>query len=187
MGQCVGKSSSKRRELSLEPEELPQTRRDGFGIAERYARPASPPLDQVSPAGRVTPPVDYGREEVRLKELFVALRTGLVFTATEFSVLPGITTTAKVRFSVGSSKLQRLQEQAIAKENSLESDDHEQTERSVEANPQNNGDFELRVTLYGSAWAQGLNLQLTIWPVVGPFATRKLVFIWCENILRVQG
>ena len=187
MGQCVGKSSSKRRELSLEPEELPQTRRDGFGIAERYARPASPPLDQVSPAGRVTPPVDYGREEVRLKELFVALRTGLVFTATEFSVLPGITTTAKVRFSVGSSKLQRLQEQANAKENALESDEHEVTERSVEANPQNNGDFELRVTLYGSAWAQGLNLQLTIWPVVGLFATRKLVFIWCENILRVQG
>ena len=121
-----------------------------------------------------------------MKELFVALRTGLVFTATEFSVLPGITTTAKVRFSVGSSKLQRLQEQANAKEKSLDRDDHEATERAVEANSQNNEDFELRVTLYGT-WAQGLNLQLTIWPVVGPFATRKLVFIWCENILRVQG
>ena len=182
MGQCL---SSRTRELSLKPEESPLTRRDGFAnldFGERYAR---------APQDRSAPPVDYGREELRLKELFSALRTGLVFSATEFSVLPGITTTAKVRFSVGSRELQRLQEQANAQEESThgDGDDSEITEeeRSEETDPQSDGVFELRVSLYGSAWAQGLSLQIAIWPVVGPFAGRKLMFIWSENILRVQG
>lgn len=180
MGQCL---SSRTRELSLKPEESPISRRDGFvdlGFGERYARP---PQHRNTPA-----PVDYGREESRLKELFSALRTGLVFTTTEFSVLPGITTTAKVRFSVGSRELQRLQEQASVEEESshADTDDHEE-ERSEVDDPQSDGVFELRVSLYGSAWAQGLSLQITMWPVVGPFGGRKLVFIWSENILRVQG
>ena len=187
MGQCL---SSIR---STDPKQHDEVA--NFEIGQRYGtRAPSPTLDRsIQLTGRV----DFGREESRLKELFAALRTGLVFTPTEFSVLPAITTTAKVIFSVGSSTLQSQEDLAEESEREEETESDGEGEETNSQNDEDESvkekvnkkeeDYELRVTFYGSAWTKGLSMQLAVWPVVGPFANRKLVFRWGEDLLRVQG
>ena len=142
----------------------------------------------------------FSKEEVRLRELLSALRTGLVFSPTEFSVLPGITTTAKVRFVLGSMELSPKaqdadeesqgnsnKEQVMSEdERGGETDDSEGEEEKV-AKRKPEGPYELKLPLTGESWTKGIMIELEIWPALGPFAGRKLVFYWRENLLRVQG
>lgn len=140
----------------------------------------------------------FSKEEVRLRELLSALRTGLVFSPTEFTVLPGITTTAKVRFILGSTELSpKLQDPAEEEGDSQkeresedeeegETDDSEGEERK-EAKRKPEGPYELKLPLTGESWTKGLMMELEIWPALGPFAGRNLVFHWRDNLLRVQG
>jgi hypothetical protein len=139
----------------------------------------------------------FSKEEVRLRELLSALRTGLVFSPTEFSVLPGITTTAKVRFLLGSTELRpKLQdteeekdgeEQVVSEgEGDGETDDSEGEEEQV-SKRKPEGPYELKLPLTGEPWTKGLMVELEIWPALGPFAGRKLEFHWREGLLRVQG
>ena len=198
MGQCLSacRSSDPKQRNGLANLEIGQ--RHAYG-----ARAPSPTLDRSFQLSGRLQAVDFGKEETRLKELFAALRTGLVFTPTEFSVLPDITTTAKVIFSVGSSTLQNQEEPAEESEpeeaeNEEEDGEESQSEEDESQSDEDESpkekrkkkkeeDYELRVTLYGSAWTKGLSLQLTVLPVVGPFASRKLVFRWGEDLLRIQG
>ena len=143
----------------------------------------------------------FSKEEVRLRELLSALRTGLVFSPTEFSVLPGITTTAKVRFVLGSTelspKIQDTDEEdrdGDSKEEEVESEDEgdgetddSEGEEGREAKRKPEGPYELKLPLTGEPWTKGLLIELEIWPALGPFAGRKLEFYWREGLLRVQG
>ena len=142
------------------------------------------------------PGTEFGREESRLKELFTALRTGLLFSPTEFSVLPGISTTAKVKFTLGNSELQRLHDAEDLEDDEdlpesvvlVEKGDMTDSDSENETEPQQKEDpFPFKVTLNSKSWAKELTMRLVIWPVVGPFADRKLVFVWSGNLLKVQG
>ena len=139
----------------------------------------------------------FSKEEVRLRELLSALRTGLVFSSTEFSVLPGIMTTAKVRFVLGSIELSpKAQEETAEEEGEGDStfedqgegdtDDIEREEEEA-AKRKPERPYELKLPLTGESWTKGLMIELEIWPALGPFAGRKLVFHWRQNLLRVQG
>lgn len=136
------------------------------------------------------PGVEFGREERKLKELFKALRTGLVFSPTNFSVLPGVCTTAKVKFTLGNTELQRIHDENDQDEEEfpeavvlIEDGDSENSEESNnKVDP-----FPFRVTLSSNSWANELTMKLIVWPIVGPFANRKLVFLWSGNILKIQG
>lgn len=145
-----------------------------------------------------TPGALYGKEESRQKELFAALRTGLVFAPTEFSALPAITTTARVRFTIGSSELQRLQDDADQQESDENEITEEEEKEEAEEDEDEDDDSEneskakeepssLSVTLKGQAWTNGIFMKLEIWPVVGPFAGRKLVFDFSDNNLTIEG
>ena len=69
-----------------------------FGSSTLYS-PDSP--SRTSLPGEITV-LNYTREQAALRELFGAIRTGLVVSEAEFGVLPpGIATSAKVRLSVG--------------------------------------------------------------------------------------
>ena len=143
----------------------------------------------------------FSKEEVRLRELLSALRTGLVFSPTEFSVLPGITTTAKVRFVLGSTELspksQEIDEEekdGDSKEDQVVSEDKgdgetndSEGEEGKVAKKKPEGPYELKLPLTGEPWTKGLLIELEIWPALGPFAGRKLEFHWREGLLRVQG
>ena len=150
------------------------------------------------PASSATPGDQYGKEETRQKELFAALRTGLVFTPTEFSVLPGICTAAKVIFTIGSSELQRLQDSEQQNLTLSQEEDKEEESEDVEDGNAEDDDslsepninkepIKLKVTLKGQAWTNGLSMKLEVWPVVGPFVGQKLSFHWREHILTVEG
>lgn len=138
--------------------------------------------------------VEFGREEVKLNELLASLRTGLIFAPTEFSVLPGgLSTSAKVTFEVGNSELQRRQEAAYLKEESLHNimpsneskeDDIVDEEEPISRDPQ---PFKLKVTLEGHGWAKKLVMTLCVQPVVGQFAGRTLQFHWRDDTLDVLG
>ena len=143
----------------------------------------------------------FSKEEVRLRELLAALRTGLVFSPTEFTVLPGITTTARVRFTLGSSQLSPQAQKTEAEEEDdgegeekLEDESEEETDddRSSddgekETRTKLDGPYELKLLLTGESWTKDLTIDLEIEPAVGPFAGCKLVFHWSENMLTVQG
>ncbi len=198
MGQCVsgGRTNPSVSTSHGHSEELDFTNHE---IGERYARPASPSLDRRGlgavgvKTSATTPSVDvYGREEARLRDLFSALRTGLVFGETEFSVLPGIATTAQVAFSIGSSALMEESARKEAQEDGNPPDEEEEEEEEEEEMEEGEErkqeeEYELTVSLYGATWTRDLQMQLTIWPIVGMFANRKLVFVWSVNILRVLG
>ena len=139
----------------------------------------------------------FSKEEVRLRELLAALRTGLVFSPTEFSVLPGITTTAEVHFTLGSTDLSQVKEADVEREDSKEEETvEEQVEEEITddendedkvAQSKKEGPYELKLPLTGESWTKDLTIELEIWPVVGPFSGRKLAFLWSKDMLRVQG
>jgi hypothetical protein len=138
--------------------------------------------------------IEFGKEELKLNELLASLRTGLVFAPTEFSVLPGgLSTTAKLSFEVGNSELQRRQEAAHLKEESLhddvdksfkdsEGDDMEGEEVNAHAGP-----YKLKMTLEGHGWVKKLVMTLRIEPVLGNFAGRTLLFHWRDDTLSILG
>ncbi len=187
MGLCVSGNRPRTRPTVVSSLGHVEERLD-HGIGERYAsaRPSSPSLDRrglptggVKAGGTTKLPADaYGREEARLRDLLSALRTGLVFSTNEFSVLPGIATTAKVNFSIGSSALAEGFARKEAEDEDNSSGEHQEEEEE---------DYELTVSLYGAPWTRGIRMQFTMWPVVGMFAKRKLVFTWSENVLKVLG
>lgn len=140
----------------------------------------------------------FSKEEVRLRELLAALRTGLVFSPTEFSVLPGISTTGSVVFTLGSTELSPQVEEDegegesddVKDEENLEATDEgeeeeEGEEKELQTKPR--GPYELKLPLTGDSWTKDLLIKLDIWPAVGPFAGKKLMFLWSKNMLRVQG
>ena len=142
----------------------------------------------------------FSKEEMRLRELLSALRTGLVFSPTEFSVLPGITTTAKVRFVLGSTELSpKVQEaekegEGDSKKEQMSQEDQEEGETNDNEGDEDEiakrkpeGPYELKLPLTGESWTKALMIELEIWPALGPFSGRKLVFHWRENLLRVRG
>ena len=129
----------------------------------------------------------YGREDVRLNDLLGALRTGLVFNATEFSVLPGISTTGVTVFSIGSSQLIEEQEDEIEEDDIEEEEEEEELSQESPPEERSKKEFQLRVSLHGGAWTSGVTMQLSVAPAVGPFAGRKVVFKWRDNTLRVHG
>lgn len=131
--------------------------------------------------------VEFGREEAKLNELLASLRTGLVFAPTEFSVLPGgLGTTAKVTFDIGNSELQRRQE-ATLEEESLHDHHLEGSGAESDSVTDDTQPFKLKVTLEGHGWANHLVMTLGIQPVVGPFSSRTLQFLWRDNVLEVLG
>ena len=137
----------------------------------------------------------FSKEEVRLRELLSALRTGLVFSPTEFSVLPEITTTSKVRFVLGSTELSPKAQEAAEEEREGDSKEEEMSEDQGEGESEEEevtqrkteGLYELKLPLTGESWTKDLMIKLEIWPALGPFAGRKLAFYWRENLLQVQG
>ena len=140
----------------------------------------------------------FNKEEVRLRELLAALRTGLVFSPTEFTVLPGITTTARVRFTLGSAQLSQEEQETETKGDDREdeeemevkfgTDDEEEGEDGEKtAQLKSKGPYELKLPLTGESWTKDLTIKLEVEPAVGPFSGCKLVFHWSENMLTVQG
>ena len=144
----------------------------------------------------------FSKEEVRLRELLAAVRTGLVFSPTEFSVLPGITTTAKVIFTLGSTELSPNVEEPEKESNGDENEDQEdevEDESMDDDEDEEGGDevkaarskpeepYELKLPLTGEPWTKDLTIELKVWPAVGPFSGRNLVFHWCENLLKIMG
>ena len=128
--------------------------------------------------------VEFGKEEARLNELLASLRTGLVFSPTEFSVLPdGLGTTAKVTFDIGNSELQKRQEASLELE-SLHSKEVEGSDAESDSDSQ---PFKLKVSLEGHGWVNRLVMTLGMQPVVGPFSNRTLQFLWRDNLLEVLG
>ena len=135
---------------------------------------------------------NYNRAQTTLRELFGAIRTGLVVSEAEFNVLPpAIATSAKIKFNLGSSSVddavaadQRKPDASTADVTEDAGDDAENNEDGEE---EEKGLFVLVTTLNGPRWAQGLYMNLTVRPIVGPFAHRKLLLSWRENTLRVEG
>ena len=137
---------------------------------------------------------NYNRAQTTLRELFGAIRTGLVVSEAEFNVLPpAIATTARIKFSLGSGSIDTVaetenQEDAAdsaeaTEENEADAEDGEEDEEQE----QEKGPFVLVTTLNGPSWAQGLKMCLSVRPIVGPFAHRKLLLNWNDNTLRVEG
>ena len=134
---------------------------------------------------------NYTRAQTTLRELFAAIRTGLVVSEAEFSVLPpAIATSAKIKFSLGTGDAAvedgggEVQEEASAAE-PAEPEENEDEENEEEA--EKKGPYVLVTTLRGPGWAQGLMMKLSVRPIVGPFAHRILLLSWRENTLRVEG
>ena len=155
----------------------------------RTARPTPPTA--TWPPRQVGNFNDYSREESRLRGHLDSLRNGLVCTTTEFSVLPGgVTTTARVTFSVGCNALRERElekQQAEEEEEEEEEEEVEEEEEEEGAEVRKAEDYVLRVSLYGGPWSQRLHLGLSLRPVVGPFAWRQLLFSWREDVLAVEG
>ena len=161
-----------------------------FAKGSVYSPPGSPsengPLRNAKAVS-----YNYNREQTTLRELFGAIRTGLVVSEAEFGVLPpGIATSAKIKFGLGSSSADdaatttendgRAAAAEATGENNEDADDGEEEE-------QQKGPYVLETTLNGPRWAQGLHMHLSVRPIVGPFANRKLLLNWSENSLRVEG
>lgn len=132
--------------------------------------------------------VEFGREEVKLNVLLASLRTGLVFAPMEFSVLPGgLSTTAKLRFEVGNSELQRRQQAVnLKKQENIKAPDEDGSTIGEEETPDPQP-FKLKMTLEGHGWARKLVMTLSIEPVVGQFAGRSLQFHWRDDALDILG
>ena len=137
---------------------------------------------------------NYNRAQTTLRELFGAIRTGLVVSEAEFNVLPpAIATTAKIKLHLGSKSLdgaatatsENNGASAVSEETGNEdaADDDEEEEQQQ---PQQ-GPYVLETTLNGPRWAQSLHMRVSVRPIVGPFAHRKLLLSWSENTLKVEG
>lgn len=158
-----------------------------------YSPPESPSLSIVSRSDK-TAGYNYSRAQTTLRELFSAIRTGLVVSEAEFSVLPpGITTSAKIKFGLRSSSKDEAAP-TISSENDAASDAGEAAGEGNEDGDDGEGETEedkgpyvLETTLNGPRWVQGLNMHFSVRPIVGPFANRKLLLSWIENRLRVEG
>lgn len=159
-----------------------------FGKSTLYSPPDSPIRHDATQNGEATT-LNYNREQTMLRELFSAIRTGLVASEAEFDVLPpGIATSAKVKLRVGSS----LAETSPENRSAPASDMNMQTKEEEEAEEEENAAAEERpyveeMTLNGPGWARGLHMHLSIRPIVGPFAGRKLLMSWSKNTLRAEG
>ena len=137
-----------------------------------------------------TPGAGFSKEESQLRDLLAAVRTGLLFSPTQFSVLPGVATTGRVRFSLGNTELHKLMKE------DEESDSEEFPEAIVMDEDESEGEEErecskkpypLQITLKGKTWFSDLTMKLVVRPVLGPFAGRKIVFLWSGASLRVVG
>lgn len=165
-----------------------------FGRDTVYSPPESPgagtrDLKAVS--------YNYTRAQTTLRELFAAIRTGLVVSEAEFSVLPpAIATSAKIKFSLGACDAIENGAEEVG-ENTPEvepeepenggGDEEEAEDEENEDENEEKGPYVLVTTLRGPGWAQGLQMQLTVRAIVGPFAHRVLLLSWRENTLRVEG
>lgn len=137
----------------------------------------------------------FGREESQLQELLSALRTGLLFSPTQFSVLPGMATTGRVTFSLGNTELHKLTQYNDEDEDS-ESDelpeavvlnDDDQESEGVEGTECLQERYPLQITLKGRTWFDSLTMKLVVRPSLGPFSGKKVVFLWSAGTLRVAG
>ena len=134
--------------------------------------------------------VEFGKEEVKLNELLGSLRTGLAFVPAEFSVLPGnINTTAQVKFTIGSSELQRRQEAKESIHTTEISGETEEQDATREGNQHimDVEPFKLKVSLKGQGWTKGLVMGLHVQPIFGQFTKKTLQFHWRDDILEVVG
>ena len=139
-----------------------------------YSPPESPALNEKSVVS-----YNYSRAQTTLRELFAAIRTGLVVSEAEFNVLPpAIATSAKVKLSLGTCD---------GASDGRASGENPRDNENEDASEDEEGPYVLVTTLRGPGWSQGLWLQLSVQPIVGPFAHRKLLLSWRENSLRVEG
>ena len=203
MGQCIsGRSEERERERAKgrAPKSgrgrAPQSsefERLGIGTTETGPGRRASPVSATGAAAQPKSAPDSWKEELRLKELFDALRTGLVFKATEFTVMPGgISTTGKVQFTIGSnslggsSKEQRREGTPVeeADGSSVDSEDEESAEGLQEEELSMS---VLKVSLNGGTWSSEVCMQLNISPIVGPFVGRRLSFSWSRDVLSVRG
>lgn len=153
----------------------------------------------IQPALLPNPPskgygAGFGREENQLQELLAALRTGLLFSPTQFSVLPGLSTTGRVTFSLGNTELHKLTQYREDDEDSeseelpeaviLNEDEHSEGEEGTECLQER---YPLQITLKGRTWFDNLTMKLVVRPSLGPFAGKKVVFLWSGGSLRVAG
>lgn len=161
---------------------LPQEENAEVSVASQSLKP----FTAVSSGRKL---VEFGREEAKLNELLASLRTGLVFAPTEFTVLPGgLGTTAKITFDIGNSELQRRQEAILEVESLHDKEPHlEGSGAESDSVTDDSQPFKLRVTLEGHGWVNRLVMTLVIQPVVGPFSSRTLQFLWRDNVLEVLG
>ena len=154
----------------------------------------SPP---ESPGGSRTDVIsvsyNYTRAQTTLRELFAAIRTGLVVSEAEFSVLPpAIATSAKIKFSLGTAPeddnaAENVADEQPPSEAEPAEPENEELGEDEEAEEEGKGPYVLTTTLRGPGWTQGMRMQLSVRPIVGPFAHRVLLLSWRENTLRVEG
>ena len=159
-----------------------------FGKSGVYSPPDSPTShDATAQRNAEATTLNYSREQTMLKELFSAIRTGLVASEAEFGVLPpGIATSANVKFRVGSSSAETSSEnrsaQAADVNGHMKEEEEAEGEAAAEAQP-----YAEEMTLNGPGWARGLHIHLSVRPIVGPFAGRKLLLSWSKNTLQAEG
>ena len=148
-----------------------------------YSPPDSPGALDV----KAVSSYNHTRAQTTLRELFAAIRTGLVVSEAEFSVLPpAIATSAKVKLSLGTCDSAANDVEVTAEAAEPENGEEEEEEENEEEREEK-GPFVLVTTLSGPGWTQRLRMQLSVRPIVGPFAHRKLLLSWRENTLRVEG
>ena len=159
-----------------------------------YSPPTSPTGDTRSVK---TVSYNYNRAQTTLRELFGAIRTGLVVSEAEFNVLPpAIATSARVKLTLGSGSIinvtttdEAANSAEVAEESeAADAENEEEVDDNEDGEEEDKGPFVLVTTLNGPSWAQGLKMSLSVRPVVGPFAHRKLLLSWSgDNELRVEG
>ena len=162
-----------------------------------YSPPGSPSGGSLRKAKAAEASYNYSREQTTLRELFAAIRTGLVVSEAEFGVLPpGIATSAKIKFGLCSNSADadatatKNNQRAVGPEAKMTENDAEHSESSEEGeegDQKHKQSHVLETTLNGPGWAQGLRMHLSVRPIVGPFANRRLMLSWSKNTLRVEG
>ncbi len=160
--------------------------RNNYGI--------QPSLPKLSSKGHG---VGFGKEENQLKELLAALRTGLLFSPTQFNVLPGVATTGRVSFSLGNTELHKLTQYNNEDEDSeseelpeavvLNDTEEQQSEGEEKPTECLQTRYPLQISLKGRTWFDNLTMKLVVQPSLGPFAGKKVLFLWSGGMLRVAG
>ena len=162
----------------LPPEGDLKSRLASYGIQSSLPKP---------PSSNKSPGAAFSKEETKLRDLLSALRTGLLFSPTQFTVLPGVATTGRVTFALGNTELHKLvtedddEGEELPEAVVLHGEDSETTPPPVDDR------YSFQITFKGKSWSNDLTMRLVVWAALGPHAGHKVVFQWSGGTLRVEG